>query len=135
MFEWKQEFCIGIKEIDIQHERLFEIGNNIHNLFSQSKESDVFDEMLEEIEELKNYTVYHFSTEEKLFEKYGYSESKSHIKEHHAFIDYLNSMNIFELDENQEKTIADILKFIAKWIFKHINNTDTKYVDFLQAHM
>lgn len=135
MFEWKKEFCIGIEEIDAQHEKLFEIGNNIHNLFMQSKDDDVFDELVAEIDELKNYTVYHFDTEENLFKKYAYPESEAHIKEHRAFIDYLESINIFEMDENQEKSIADILKFIAKWIFKHISNTDIKYVDFLKSNM
>ena len=68
MFLWKMEFELGISSIDDQHKRLLEIGNRINELLiNHEEDDDNYDEIFTVIEELKDYTVYHFNTEEELF--------------------------------------------------------------------
>lgn len=131
MFDWNEAFSVGIEEIDEQHKRLFEIGEEIHQLMSDFSGQDKFDEITVAITKLAEYTVFHFETEEKLFAKYDYPEVVEHELEHRKFIDYLNSIDLSHVDENQEDAIKDLLKFVALWIFKHINNTDFRYKEFL----
>lgn len=70
MFLWKKEFELGISSIDDQHKRLLEIGNRINELLiNHEEDDDNYDEIFTVIEELKDYTVYHFNTEEELFIK------------------------------------------------------------------
>lgn len=135
MFEWNDTYSVGIDIIDDQHKRLLEIGADISQILSDHVGQDIYDEITAKIEELENYTVYHFDTEENLFEKYGYTGMADHIKEHRAFVEYLHSINLDQVDENQVKTINGLLKFVSMWIFKHIVNTDFKYREFLIEKM
>jgi len=131
MFEWNDAFSVGITKIDDQHKHLFEIGERINELMTDFAGQDRFDEITMAIDDLVSYTVFHFGTEEELFEKYGYPETKEHKLEHQKFIDYIHGLDLSHIDENQETSVKELLKFVALWIFKHINNTDFKYRDFL----
>ena len=132
MFEWKEEFELKIKVIDDQHKKLLEIGNKINDLLvNQEAEDDNFDEIYQVIEELRDYTVYHFTTEENLFIKHNYSGYEAHKKEHDAFIEFLNSVNPDEIDDNQKEFLKSLLTKIVKWVFKHIITTDFMYKDYM----
>lgn len=134
MFVWKKELELGITSIDNQHKKLLEIGNRINDmLFVHDDGDDDYDEIMKVIEELKDYTVYHFKTEEDLFIKYNYSEFDQHKKEHDGFIEYINSINFNAIDENQILFLKELLKKIVNWVFHHIITTDYMYKDFLIA--
>ncbi len=135
MFEWNESFATGIKEIDSQHQRLFEIGQEIDVLLGTYLDESTLDHALELINELKDYTEYHFNTEKKLFIKYNYPDMGAHLVQHEKFIEYLKSIHPDEVKENQEEFLHDLLNKIAQWIFKHINNSDFKYVPFLKNMM
>ena len=124
MLKWKDEYSIGIELIDDQHKRLFEIGNSAYELLRNDFCVDKYDKITEIIEELRQYTVFHFETEEEymLEMKYiGYFEQK---KEHDAFIKKINAVNLKEVDEDQDKYIEDLLEFVFNWILNHILKKD-----------
>lgn len=135
MFKWNASFETGIKEIDNQHQRLFEIGEEIEILLGTYLGQSTLEKAIELINELKDYTIYHFDTEKKLFIKYNYPDMGAHLVEHNKFIDYLNSIHIDEIKENQEDFLHNLLNIVAQWIFKHINNVDFKYTDYLKNAM
>lgn len=111
MFLWKKEFELGIKSIDDQHIKLLEIGNRINELLINHDDGDDnYDEIFQVIEELKAYTVYHFNNEETLFEKYKYPEYEIHKKEHDAFIQYMDSVNLESIDDNQKQFLKELLE-------------------------
>lgn len=132
MFLWKKEFELGIGSIDDQHKMLLEIGNRINDLLiNHEEDDDNYDEIFTVIEELKDYTVYHFSTEEELFIKYKYPEYDEHKKEHDDFIAYIESVNLENIDDNQKMFLKELLGKIVQWVFKHIITTDFMYKDYL----
>lgn len=132
MFLWTKEFEIGINLIDEQHKKLLEIGNRINDLLINHEDGDNnFDEIYTVIEELKDYTVYHFDTEEELFVKYKYSDYDNHKKKHDDFIEYLESVDLEHIDGNQKEFLKELLGKIVQWVFKHIIATDFLYKDYL----
>ena len=131
MFDWKNDFSVGIEEIDEQHKRLFAIGKQIYELLNNYNDQDNFNSISSLIGEMSDYTAYHFQTEEELFEKYNYPEAQKHIAEHQEFIDYLQSLDLSQINGNHKEATMDLLKFISRWIFRHINSTDFRYSDFL----
>lgn len=135
MFDWNETFSVKIAEIDDQHKKLFEIGENINQLLKDHDGIDSFDEIMDLIADLLSYTKYHFEEEEKLLVAHNYPELEAHVDEHNKFIDYLENLDEDEIDENQKQVLAELIKFIATWIFKHINNTDFKYSQFLLERM
>ena len=64
MYEMKDEFKTGIDFIDEQHSRLFEIADEAYNLLKNDFTIDKFDKVIDLIDELKDYTVFHFKSEE-----------------------------------------------------------------------
>lgn len=135
MFEWSESISVKIPTIDEQHKKLFKIAKDIHELVQNYNGQDSFYVIVRTIKELKNYTEYHFEEEEKMMKKYDYPDIGQHITQHKEFIEYLNQIDLKEVDDNPEESIHNLLKFIAGWIFKHINNTDFKYTDYILMKM
>lgn len=135
MFDWNESFSVKVGVIDDQHQKLFEIGESINELLKDYNDADTFDEIMSLIDELLSYTKYHFEEEEKLLRSHGYPDLDAHIVEHNKFVDYLENLDEDDVDDNQKETLTELIKFIASWIFKHINNTDFKYSQFLTERM
>ncbi len=130
MFKWRENYSCNIEEIDKQHKKLLEIGSELSSLI-RTRDVDHYDEIIQLLDELKKYTIYHFQTEEELMEKYGYVGLADHKKVHQNFIDKIKEVDIKDIDENQKGVTMDILVFIADWIEKHILKVDHMYKDFL----
>lgn len=126
MLKWKDDFSVKVSVLDDQHKELFNLGNKIYNALKTEKE-DKYDEIVRLLDELEEYTRYHFKTEEKLLEKYGVVVSDEHKKEHEDFVIKLMEAKTRDLDSNQEKVLYGMLNFVADWITNHILNTDKEY--------
>ncbi len=68
-------YSVGIRAIDMQHKKLVGMINGLHKAMRDRASGSVMTKL---VDELKNYTVEHFRTEEKLFEKYGYAHTAEH---------------------------------------------------------
>ena len=128
-FQWKERYKLGIPEIDMQHKKLFEIGNRAYDIAMSDYDYDRYDDIMSIIYELLEYTKYHFNYEEKLMEKYGYTGIDSQKTEHNFYIDKISNISPSAIDDDQEKAILDILGFLSQWISTHILFSDRKYVD------
>ncbi len=126
-FKWKDEYSVGIETIDNQHKHLFEIGLRIVDLANANDKYDHYDEIMQVIQELKDYTVYHFGFEEELMEKFEYGDYEKH-KFHHFFaVKKIQKFGKEDFDENQKETIMKLVAFISDWISNHILHEDQKY--------
>ncbi len=135
MFIWKEDFAVKVPEIDEQHKALFDIGNKINDLLLDYHGQDSYDEIMNQLEALAEYTKYHFHHEELMMEKYNYPDMEEHVKEHQDFIAYLENLDYSSIDSEQKEAISELLKFVASWIFKHILNTDFMYSEFFVKAM
>lgn len=133
MFEWKDDYNCGIKRIDEEHKRLFEIGESVYNLIINENHVDYFGDVLNLIDDLKEYTVYHFEDEERIMKLYDYPKYKEQKKAHDAFINKIESLDLEELDEDIQKSVLKLLDFIYDWISKHILGMDLKLKDYFDS--
>lgn len=129
-FQWKDRYSLNIPEIDSQHKRLFEIGEHAYELASLNDDFDHFDEIISIVNELLDYTQYHFGYEEKLMERLNYPDLDDHISSHKFYIDKIRSITDSRVDDDQQKALLDILDFLAEWISSHILISDRKYMDY-----
>jgi len=128
-FEWKDNYELGVKEVDDQHRKLFEIGKKLSDLI-QSADALTNYELVEQILiELKDYAMEHFSNEEKFMKEHGYTDLVSHAMEH-AFL-RKKLMKIDKLKEPSHKTLVELVSFVSDWISQHILITDMKMRNFL----
>jgi hemerythrin len=124
MITWKDEYTMGVEHIDEQHQKLFEIAGRIYNLLKHEMYADKYDKILELIEELKEYTLFHFKSEEEYMMSIGYRKFLTHKVDHDDFIEKVSHVDLAAMDENQDEYIMEILQFVVDWIDQHILEKD-----------
>lgn len=82
VFEWKEEYEIGVAEIDRAHKQLFSIVNRIINNFMDMDFERNKMTCMEAIKYLKSYTIKHFAEEEAYQRSINYGGYKVHKKIH-----------------------------------------------------
>ncbi|MFV0421537.1 bacteriohemerythrin [Oleidesulfovibrio sp.] len=127
LFEWSDSLSVKIETIDSQHKGLVNLINELHAAMRQRKSTS---HLVGIVGKLKDYTVNHFDTEEKLFNRHGYPATEEHIQEHRKFVEKVLA---FENDLKQGKVTVtmDVMRFLKNWLTGHINGTDKKYSKFL----
>lgn len=124
MIKWKDDYNLGVKQIDEQHEKLFEIADRAFKLLKNDFVMDKYDKIIEILVELKEYTIFHFKSEEDYMLNIGYKNFLSHKVEHENFIQEINNINLDDIDLDQDESVRKILDFIVDWIDKHILSQD-----------
>lgn len=134
MFKWSESYETGIQAIDEQHRKLVDIGAKLEDMLYAGDSMDYFDYIVETTNELKDYTEYHFTFEEKKMEECGYADLEQHRMEHLFFIKRINKLSLQDIDAQQTGVISETLNFLAKWLFSHILKEDMKYVDSIKKY-
>lgn len=124
MYEFKEEYVTGIEQIDEEHKRLFEIADETYNLSRKEFLVDKYDQVIQILKELKEYATMHFEHEEAYMESIGYKKMFTQKVQHNAFREKLNSWNLYDIDENSEETVDEILNFLTNWLVSHILEHD-----------
>lgn len=127
MILWRNDYLLGIDKIDKQHKELFRIAADIYELMKNQLITDKYDKILHLISELKDYTIFHFSSEEAYMQSIGYRKFFSHKVEHDDFIEKINNVDMDKVDLDHEQYLLEILDFVVNWISKHILETDKAY--------
>ncbi|HHX63111.1 MAG TPA: hemerythrin family protein [Epulopiscium sp.] len=128
MLVWKDKYKIGLELVDTQHEKLFELAGEIYDLVKINEDTDKYDQIVEVLQELKDYTVFHFQEEEAYMLEIQYPKFFSHKILHAEFIEKVNSVNITSLDDDQTKYLLEMLTFVLDWLQNHILKVDTEIV-------
>jgi len=126
---WKDEYAVGIKQIDEQHKRLVRLLNELNQAMADGKGREVMTGILSQ---LVDYTKGHFATEERLMQGYLYPGYAAHKLEH----DQLTKTVLkFQQDVNSGKAVMsiEVLDFLKNWLRNHILGTDKRYAPFLNS--
>ncbi|MBW6409309.1 bacteriohemerythrin [Clostridium weizhouense] len=124
MNSWSEKYSTNVELIDTQHKKLFEILDQCYELLLNPICLDKYDKILHILDELKEYTSYHFKCEEEYQLSIGYTKFLSHKVMHDEFIKRLNDVNLSEIDNDQDKYLNSLLDFVQKWIVEHILYVD-----------
>jgi hemerythrin len=124
MYEFKEEYKTGIDFIDEQHKVLFEIADKTYGLLKNGFTIDKYDKIVALIEELQNYTEFHFKAEEAYMKKINYKRMFTQVIEHEAFIKKFHEIDLKNIDQNQDEAIMNILQYLNDWLVEHIFEND-----------
>lgn len=119
---WTSDLATGIRTIDLQHEELIGILNELDTAHANGSELHVLEDVLQR---LKAYTVFHFGTEEALMANLpnGGAHSAEHCQQHRDFIEEISRMRIQSL-ENPTGTMKSLLDYLNNWLYAHILKSD-----------
>jgi len=84
IFPWSEEFLTQLAAIDRQHQRLVELINRPARTVLEGTGEAAADEI---VAELRDFAIYHFETEETIWERYLQSDPwcAEHCRAHHGF--------------------------------------------------
>jgi hemerythrin len=125
---WDDAYSVGFELIDNQHKQLVQMVNT---LFANCNMGDEAAEIayLRTINKAIEYAKTHFADEEKYMRLAGYPKLDKHIKEHEAFVaEIAKSIKLFETGKTAP---IKMVKFLQKWLLKHIAVSDKKAVPYL----
>ena len=120
------EYLTGIGLIDDEHKELFRIIGEVHRIIHDEFIADKYDEIVYLLEELKNYTKFHFADEEKYMQSIQYEGLAAQQRAHDAFVARLEEMDFQQIEGHQQETLEEILEFLTDWLINHILNSDKK---------
>lgn len=125
-FAFTDEYKTGITLVDDEHRRLFEIIKETNDVIEAELLHDKYDAIVHILEELKDYTIMHFSDEERYMESIGYEGIELQKAAHRAFVDRLEEINLEDVDDNQKEYLEELIDFLLSWLTNHILKMDKK---------
>ena len=129
--KWQSSYSIGIKLIDEQHMKLIDLTNKLFNSCMSGNERTKSDSIfLSIIHEIKDYTDYHFSTEERIMQKINYPEYKIHKQEHWTFVRKVLK-KVEEFNFGKINTPLSLAYYLRDWVLHHIAVNDKKLGNYL----
>jgi hemerythrin len=123
LFDFDNEFKLGIDEIDREHARLVNMLNDVHSLIREGKKEEACNYFRET---LTAYVVEHFTNEEKYMESISFPQIEEHRQIHTNFKQsFVKSLPL--IDSYDENAFRNALTDTYTWIINHIGKTDRKY--------
>lgn len=120
---WSENLASGSAEIDSQHKELFE---RINDLLTALKKGGIdMAEVSKIVAYLTEYVVFHFRTEEKFMDQYGYSSASGHKAQHAQFIQVFQRLKDRMLREGINPPLQQEMKdLVVDWLLNHIKYSD-----------
>lgn len=127
--QWNKELETGISIIDEQHEKLFELINNIDK-FKGEKES-----FTEALLALQTYVATHFNTEEEYMRCMDYPDYKKHKACHDEFSNkyYSTLKKIFNV-KDATNSGEEFVVLLEDWIENHYKSEDVALAKFIKEN-
>ena len=126
--EWNDDLSVGIESIDNDHKKLLSLINNLQTAVlyptGESFERQALDEVIE-------YTRYHFQREEKMMLENGYPDYEAHKQQHEDMIARIGGF-LEAYEKDREATVDELVAFLKDWLIKHIAGTDQQYSPYLK---
>ena len=126
---WSDKFVTGLDQIDEQHHWLVDQTNRLYDEINRAEpDREVVHHILEG---LVSYTFDHFVTEEDLFIRYDYPQTKEHKEEHDAFAKL--AVDLLQRHEEGGDVGHETMDLLKEWLNHHILVVDMAYVPFLKG--
>ncbi|MBB4314943.1 bacteriohemerythrin [Roseospira marina] len=124
VIEWTEEMSVGVEALDHDHQRLFSLLNQLHEVIvgGESRES-----LRAIVHELVRYTEYHFECEERLMRLTRYPELDAHVRTHRDIRRRIVSFEQKFQASPDEENARHLFEFLSEWLTGHILGDDMKY--------
>ena len=119
---WTPQLATGVRQIDLQHQELFELINELDAANAAGNKRDALADVLPR---LGAYVLFHFGTEEAMLSQLSSDRAQQH-RQHHQQQHAEFSERVAQLREQPPDEI-DLTAFVAylqRWLTQHIMKTD-----------
>lgn len=127
---WSDRMSIGNDTLDQDHKALVERLNRFHEVVQGQRGRETLPALFAE---LRSYTDYHFTTEERLMRLAGYPGLEAHRAMHEGLRQRLMTFESAYQADPDGFAILPMFDFLADWLMRHILREDQKVGDALRA--
>jgi len=122
LIEWRDEFSVGVAEVDLEHRDLIYLINDLHSLMGTGA---THDKVVDTLGEIFAQISAHFALEEKFMRNARYDAYTSHKESHEELLDELRDiMDRVEDDGSFEE--ARLSAELEQWFTEHFRTHDAK---------
>lgn len=122
LIEWKDEFSVGVPDVDHEHQALIALINDLHAAMS-SGSRDVT--VMDFLGEIYAHVSAHFALEEKIMRERKYDHYAEHKAEHEALLDTLRDI-MDDYEENAYFSDEAFAESVEKWFTDHFRTRDAR---------
>ena len=128
---WSSDLETGVRAIDLQHEELINMLNELDAAHCGGCDPSVLGDVLQR---LGAYAVFHFGTEESLMAALppGDQHAADHLRQHGGFIEQLAQMRVLS-SQDGPRAMEAVIDFLNGWLYEHILKEDRKLAALLRA--
>lgn len=130
VIQWSEAMSVGHDLIDEDHKNLVRMINRLFGAVMAEQPHAVVNRVLND---LVDYTVYHFKREEVLMERYAYPDAPAHCKAHRDLIGMVESCRAKFVSGEAVQLADEIEEFLRDWLVRHILYVDKALADFLSG--
>ncbi len=130
LMNWDAEsYAVGVKFADEDHEKLFNLLNQLHSLVLDHANRDLISQHLDLMLE---FLYAHFAYEESLMldKNCAIDLYTAHKLEHAALIESCSNIQI-QFNTSQLELSEEMFQMLKKWLERHIIMFDKDYAEFL----
>ena len=123
IFPWNDNFNTGLPHIDEQHRRLVQLLNLLASHVAFNADIPALNVILDEV---ADYAVYHFQTEEAVWHTYfpGDLLETRHKQLHDSFVQTVLTLKGGPSDKSVNTALEELLAFLTRWLASHILESD-----------
>lgn len=128
---WKDEYSVGVVELDNQHKNLIGIISRLSEAVNRTSNEE---EIRQIIADIIAYKKVHLATEEGYFHKFQYEGTAEHERRHHEFSE---RMEEFQKRQQENPTISigfEIVDYLEDWFIQHLLRADKLYTECFHEH-
>ncbi len=129
LIQWDEIFTTGIAQVDADHRHLFDLINQVHEAFATQDLMQVG----AVLDQLVDYSCYHFTTEEAWMWSVGYPKVTEHMRQHDGFARRVTEMQRNYAAGKTAALTSEVLTFVRNWWVTHILESDGKFRRFVDA--
>lgn len=119
---WNATLATGNRQIDLQHQELFEIINALEAAHAKGRMPQILEVILPR---LQSYVLFHFGTEEGMLQGIPPAHIRQHRKQHEEFTAWLATL-LAQPHENID--LQGLIAYLQRWLVEHIMKADRELV-------
>jgi hemerythrin-like metal-binding protein len=127
---WKDQYSVGVKDLDNQHLGLMETLNELHSAMMKGQAKALTGGLLSKLVE---YTHEHFAAEESMMTATGFPGLTAHRIKHRELTKQVSEF-VGRYEKGEITLNLDLLNFLRDWLTTHILKEDQEYGPWLNQH-
>lgn len=128
--QWTPKLSVGVEALDADHRKLIDMMGRLRQAMDEGRDGEMIGTIIDEMIE---YTRYHFATEERLLRMVRYPDLERHQELHAQLVTRVQEFRERLCRRPESFRTLEVYDFLSEWLVRHIIGEDIKDKPYLEA--